>query len=169
MDSLKEGEKRSKDMGKRPERQRRASVRASTKSQYSPAQCVRHMEKVKTSLDRSSSIEQMQAYLAGLQDEEKSKMDSLMKKTKKMFRDCNKEVKAELKDCVVCLDKIKSDDQVSYNPLCLHFLHKQCMAEWLTYSRTCPYCRQVVTSPQEVEAGNALMAETFAKFVTKEY
>lgn len=84
-----------------------------------------------------------------------------------MFHHCYKHVKAELNDCVVCFEKIQIDEQVSYNPGCLHVLHKKCMAEWLDYSSTCPLCRQVVSTPQVADADSVFMAETFAKFVTQ--
>jgi len=171
MDSVKEakeGERERKpDIQQRRRRQRKACARSSKKSLYSPGQCGRHMKRIKASLDRISSIEQMQAYLAGLHDEENSKLKQLQQRTKRMFRDCYKHVKVDLNDCVVCLDKIKSDDQICYNPGCLHVLHKQCMTEWLDYSKTCPLCRQVVSEPQVADAENVLIAETFAKFVTQ--
>jgi len=153
------------------ERERKSDIsqrrRRQGKSRYSTGQCVRHMKRIKASLDRISSIENMQAYLAGLHDEENSKQKLLQQRTKRMFRDCYKHVNVQLNDCVVCLEKIKSDEQICYNPGCLHVLHKQCMTEWLGYSKTCPLCRQVVCQPQVAEAENVLMAETFAKFVSQ--
>ncbi|KAL6280186.1 hypothetical protein ACE6H2_017067 [Prunus campanulata] len=43
-------------------------------------------------------------------------------------------------DCVVCLGKMLSEDQVTCLP-CSHMFHGHCIEQWLRYGHVCPLCR----------------------------
>lgn len=47
--------------------------------------------------------------------------------------------------CVVCCEAIREGDNVRVLP-CLHRFHVGCVDQWLVRSRTCPVCKQDITS-----------------------
>ncbi|KAJ7595636.1 hypothetical protein C8J56DRAFT_774643, partial [Mycena floridula] len=46
--------------------------------------------------------------------------------------------------CPICLDDYKSLDPVLKLPDCSHWLHKECLQQWLKGASTCPVCRKAV-------------------------
>ncbi|KAL1662990.1 hypothetical protein GGG16DRAFT_55582, partial [Schizophyllum commune] len=46
--------------------------------------------------------------------------------------------------CPICLDDYNADDPVTKLSGCRHWLHKQCLHQWLQTAQTCPVCRQPV-------------------------
>ncbi|CAK91243.1 unnamed protein product (macronuclear) [Paramecium tetraurelia] len=47
---------------------------------------------------------------------------------------------ANTDECLICLDKIKEQDQVRLT-YCTHIFHVQCLDNWLEKNRICPACR----------------------------
>ncbi|KAH9050246.1 hypothetical protein EDB84DRAFT_593596 [Lactarius hengduanensis] len=50
--------------------------------------------------------------------------------------------------CPICLDDYQEDDSVMKLSDCSHWLHKNCLQQWLRGATTCPVCRQRVRGPQ---------------------
>ncbi|KAF8266221.1 hypothetical protein EI94DRAFT_1586477, partial [Lactarius quietus] len=50
--------------------------------------------------------------------------------------------------CPICLDDYQEDDRVMKLSDCSHWLHKNCLQQWLRGATTCPVCRQRVGGPQ---------------------
>jgi len=50
----------------------------------------------------------------------------------------------EQESCVICFEKILSEDKSRKCNVCEHYLHRKCLARWKKIRRTCPYCN----SPQ---------------------
>ncbi|KAJ8474194.1 hypothetical protein ONZ45_g16030 [Pleurotus djamor] len=48
--------------------------------------------------------------------------------------------------CPICLDDYQSLDPVLKLPECSHWLHKECLEQWLRGANTCPVCRNSVKS-----------------------
>ena len=44
-------------------------------------------------------------------------------------------------NCLVCLNKIKSDNELLSCNQCNKVLHRKCIQEWFNYKQECPYCR----------------------------
>ena len=44
--------------------------------------------------------------------------------------------------CVICLDKLGKQDEVTMLRFCDHMFHSPCIAEWTVHRRTCPVCRR---------------------------
>lgn len=44
-------------------------------------------------------------------------------------------------NCVICLNKINSQDNVSILPKCNHSFHYDCLFEWVKVKGECPLCR----------------------------
>ena len=44
--------------------------------------------------------------------------------------------------CPICLEDVKTGDQVSYASPCRHCFHHSCLIEWVKREHTCPCCRQ---------------------------
>lgn len=45
------------------------------------------------------------------------------------------------KECVICLENFKHQEEVTALPSCTHAFHKGCIAEWVKKRPHCPYCR----------------------------
>ncbi|KAH9067872.1 hypothetical protein EDB87DRAFT_1552708, partial [Lactarius vividus] len=50
--------------------------------------------------------------------------------------------------CPICLDDYQEDDPVMKLSDCSHWLHKNCLQQWLRGATTCPVCRQRVWGSQ---------------------
>ncbi|KAJ7068472.1 hypothetical protein C8F01DRAFT_978487, partial [Mycena amicta] len=48
------------------------------------------------------------------------------------------------KRCPICLDDYQPSDRVMRLGDCRHWLHKDCLAQWLKGATTCPVCRKDV-------------------------
>ncbi|KAJ7284027.1 hypothetical protein C8J57DRAFT_751635 [Mycena rebaudengoi] len=48
------------------------------------------------------------------------------------------------KRCPICLDDYEPSDSVLKLADCRHWLHKECLEQWLKGARTCPVCRKDV-------------------------
>ncbi|TFK97648.1 hypothetical protein BDV98DRAFT_483916, partial [Pterulicium gracile] len=46
--------------------------------------------------------------------------------------------------CPICLDDYSPEDTVMKLPDCSHWLHKDCLQQWLKGAQTCPICRRRV-------------------------
>lgn len=49
--------------------------------------------------------------------------------------------------CAVCRNTYHASDTTCTTP-CGHVFHFRCLAQWLTYSRRCPLCRQTITTDE---------------------
>ena len=45
-------------------------------------------------------------------------------------------------NCVICMKGMKDGEQETVVLSCTHMLHKDCMAYWLRYNKSCPTCRK---------------------------
>ncbi|PFH45705.1 hypothetical protein AMATHDRAFT_158125, partial [Amanita thiersii Skay4041] len=52
------------------------------------------------------------------------------------------------KRCPICLDDYEAADAVMKVGECGHWLHEECLHQWLKGANTCPVCRMVVHSPR---------------------
>ncbi|KAF8634036.1 hypothetical protein AX17_004301 [Amanita inopinata Kibby_2008] len=52
------------------------------------------------------------------------------------------------KRCPICLDDYGPTDAIMKVGDCAHWLHKDCLHQWLKGANTCPVCRMVVHSPR---------------------
>jgi len=43
--------------------------------------------------------------------------------------------------CAVCLAEMSDGDNVRVLPVCMHYFHAACVADWLLAHHTCPLCR----------------------------
>lgn len=46
----------------------------------------------------------------------------------------------EVKDCCICLCDFEGEELLRVT-FCRHFLHKQCIDDWLIKNENCPLCR----------------------------
>ncbi|GLB41224.1 hypothetical protein LshimejAT787_0904390 [Lyophyllum shimeji] len=57
--------------------------------------------------------------------------------------------------CPICLDDYQPDDGLLKLADCSHWLHRECLQQWLRSASTCPVCRKpVVASSTSTRAGN---------------
>ncbi|KAL3818886.1 hypothetical protein ACJIZ3_004791 [Penstemon smallii] len=56
-------------------------------------------------------------------------------------------------ECAVCLSLYEDGDEVR-KLKCNHTFHKDCLDEWFRNMATCPLCRSMVLSEEEVEVEN---------------
>ncbi|KAG5730444.1 RING finger protein 38, partial [Termitomyces sp. T112] len=49
--------------------------------------------------------------------------------------------------CPICLDDYLPDDPVLKLSGCSHWLHSECLRQWLRSATTCPVCREAVVGP----------------------
>jgi hypothetical protein len=54
-----------------------------------------------------------------------------------------KEDKYYDKECVICLDIFKKDEQIS-KLQCNHIYHTECIKSWFTNNLSCPMCRRII-------------------------
>jgi len=54
--------------------------------------------------------------------------------------------------CVICLGQIEGDQQIISTNKCSHIFHRGCIAEWLIKENTCPCCRVVMVTDEEIVA-----------------
>ncbi|KAF8642628.1 hypothetical protein HU200_067309 [Digitaria exilis] len=52
--------------------------------------------------------------------------------------------------CSVCLEDVRAGEMVRQVPACRHIFHVGCIDMWLHSHRTCPMCRCVVSTSEEV-------------------
>ncbi|KAK2462784.1 hypothetical protein APHAL10511_005175 [Amanita phalloides] len=64
------------------------------------------------------------------------------------------------KRCPICLDDYGPNDTVMKVGDCAHWLHKDCLHQWLKGANTCPVCRMVVHSPRLRHARQHSRGET---------
>jgi hypothetical protein len=57
-------------------------------------------------------------------------------------------------ECSICMEQFVANDIVSWSPTttCNHVWHQQCIAEWLLFHDTCPYCRVTVLPVDKLTA-----------------
>ncbi len=53
--------------------------------------------------------------------------------------------------CQICLDEIKSSDQVKNLRYCTHTFHRACAQPWLNSKGNCPLCRSYNNKPLRIE------------------
>lgn len=46
----------------------------------------------------------------------------------------------EEQECLICLEEYKIADKLKVLP-CLHRYHEHCIADWLSRSSSCPFCK----------------------------
>ena len=44
-------------------------------------------------------------------------------------------------ECTICTDEFAAVEEVVEFPVCKHFFHPHCIADWFQIARTCPICR----------------------------
>ena len=53
-----------------------------------------------------------------------------------------------MNECSICLDKI----YFRYKTECNHLFHKKCIITWLENNNTCPFCRNVIEHPKNIDS-----------------
>ena len=51
--------------------------------------------------------------------------------------------KIENKQCLICLDNYKVDENLCYLP-CFHLFHSDCIKTWIKKSNKCPLCKNII-------------------------
>lgn len=49
----------------------------------------------------------------------------------------------DVKDCIICINKIESNEYIR-KLKCNHLFHKKCVDNWLKKNQNCPMCRKTV-------------------------
>jgi len=57
--------------------------------------------------------------------------------------------------CPICLDNYEDEDPVQRLPECNHWMHRDCLTQWLRGAQSCPVCRGRVKCPRPGGAGTA--------------
>ncbi|KAF8908151.1 hypothetical protein CPB84DRAFT_1767427 [Gymnopilus junonius] len=58
------------------------------------------------------------------------------------------------KRCPICLDDYGETDTVLKLPNCSHWLHQDCLHQWLANANTCPVCRKSAITPSSSSSGS---------------
>ncbi|KAF5309031.1 hypothetical protein D9619_013590 [Psilocybe cf. subviscida] len=75
----------------------------------------------------------------------------------KMEKSTYKEWKTSESDtrCPICLDDYEPDDPVQKLTNCSHWLHQECLGQWLKSANTCPVCRGSVAETRSSGGGRS--------------
>ena len=75
-----------------------------------------------------------------------SLMDCHMKRNTRVKVDGNIKIHNSSKDnCVICMENFEVECE-TYNLICNHMFHKNCLDEWVKWKQLCPVCNKVLNT-----------------------